>query len=133
MKYERLKSCQTLKFFVYIIRREYTFAQISLCKSDNLSPFLKQAYLPTISPGQNRAWSTLKGAQGKATKWEIPENIKPAEEYSVPLTPHPLSLVMELEQLRAAFELQREEIVSLLIKDYRGDVDVPNRARFSKD
>lgn len=42
------------------------------------------------------------------------------------LTSHPSNVFMELEQLRASFELQLEEFVSLLIKDYIGDVDCPN-------
>jgi len=37
-----------------------------------------------------------------------------------------VEFVMELEQLRAAFELQLEEFVSPLIKGYRGDVDYPS-------
>lgn len=42
------------------------------------------------------------------------------------LTSHPSNVFMELEQLRASFELQLEEFVSLLVKDYIGDVDCPN-------
>lgn len=42
------------------------------------------------------------------------------------LTSHPSNVFMGLEQLRASFELQLEEFVSLLIKDYIGDVDCPN-------
>lgn len=42
------------------------------------------------------------------------------------LTSHPSNVFMELEQLRASFELQLEEFVSLLIKDYIGDVECPN-------
>lgn len=114
------------------MRREYTLAQINLCNNDNWPPFLKEVYLPIIPPGQNRAWPTLQGGTGRTEKWEIHKNKGSLRIFGVTHSTY-YEFFYAIRKTQSILWAELEEFLSLLMKDYIGDIDCPNTVLFGME